>query len=146
MKKLLLASVLTCVSSVAFADPNTGCGLGSSMFKTQDSIVKQVLASTTNGTSGNQTFGITSGTSGCSAPTKFVFNDTMNEFVVANMDGLATDIANGHGEVINTLATMLQVKDTAAFIAVLQKNFNQIYISDTVTSAEVIDRIITIIG
>src|SRR6186713_935077 len=41
-----------------------GCGLGSMIFE-PDSGFTQVFAATTNGTSGNQTFGITSGTSNC---------------------------------------------------------------------------------
>ncbi len=146
MKKLLLASALALISSATFANSNTGCGLGTSLIKNQDSTIKQVLASTTNATFGNQTFGITSGTSACSQPAQFVSNDKLNEFVASNMDSLATDIANGHGEVVNTLATMLEVKDKAAFIATLQSNFNAIYTSDTVNSANVIDHIIAIVG
>lgn len=137
---------MTLLSSVAFAHPNSGCGLGSTLFQTQESTVKQVLASTTNATSGNQTFGITSGTSGCAQPAHFVSNKQLNEFVAGNMDAVATDIANGHGEVVNTLAALLEVQDKAAFIATLQSNFNAIYTSDTVSSADVIDHIAALVG
>jgi predicted nucleic-acid-binding Zn-ribbon protein len=143
---MLLACALTLASSVAFANNNTGCGLGSVVIKNQDSTFKQVIASTTNGTSGSQTFGITSGTSECAKPTNFVSNGQLNEFVASNMDGLATDIANGHGEIVNTLAVMMDVQDKAAFIAALQANFSEIYTSDTVNSANVIDRITAIVG
>src|SRR5690606_21045070 len=42
-----------------------GCGLGSKLFEGQRGVAPQVLAVTTNGTFGNQTFGISSGTLGC---------------------------------------------------------------------------------
>jgi len=42
-----------------------GCGLGSIAFGNDQTMFKQVLAATTNGTFGTQTFGITSGTSNC---------------------------------------------------------------------------------
>ena len=104
----------------------------------------QILAVTTNGTSGNQTFGITSGTSGCTKPAKLVSNDKATKFVEANMDALAMDISNGQGESINTLATLLKVEDKAVFTAKLQNNFEKIYTNTNVTSAEVIDNIMTV--
>ena len=58
MKKLLLSTIaVVALSSSAFANANTGCGLGSVLIKDQSTTVMQVLAATTNGTSGNQTFG-----------------------------------------------------------------------------------------
>ena len=57
-----------------------GCGLGSLIFDA-DSGWTQIFAATTNGTSGNQTFGITSGTSNCdTGPTK----QSAKNFVTAN--------------------------------------------------------------
>src|SRR5574340_447806 len=148
MKKFMLASTLAALSTTAFAGPsaNTGCGLGSMVMEKQDSVVTQVLAVTTNGTFGNQTFGITSGTLGCAKPAKIVSNDKVNVFVASNMDALATDIANGQGETFDTLAVMMEVEDKAAFVAKLQANFDKIYTADSVSSADVIDNIITIMG
>lgn len=60
MKKILISTLATLAlsSSVyAAANTNTGCGLGSLIIKDQSTVVMQVLAATTNGTSGNQTFG-----------------------------------------------------------------------------------------
>jgi len=56
-KAVLLASTLPIASAIA-APNNVGCGLGSTIFEGESGLVKQVLAVTTNGTSGNQTFGI----------------------------------------------------------------------------------------
>ena len=68
MKKLLAVSVLAAMPLAAMAagENNVGsCGWGSKVFDGQSGIAPQVLAATTNGTSGNQTFAITTGTSGC---------------------------------------------------------------------------------
>lgn len=147
MKKLLFICASLALSSSAFAvNANTGCGLGSTLIQNQDSVFKQVFAATTNGTSGNQTFGISSGTLGCARPASFASNDQLNEFVASNMDTLAADIANGHGEVIDAVAAMMQVTDKSQFVAKLQSNFNAIYTSEDVTSAQVIDHIATIVG
>jgi len=144
MKKLLLISSITALMTTsAFAD-NVGCGLGSQIIKDKNTVLMQILAVTTNGTSGNQTFGITSGTFGCAKPAKLVRNDKAIKFVEENMDALAMDISNGQGESIDTLATLLKVEDKATFTAKLQNNFESIYTNTDVTSAEVIDNIITV--
>ena len=145
MKKLLFIATATALMTTAsFANANTGCGLGNQVITNQDSVLMQVFAATTNGTSGNQTFGITSGTSGCAKPAKFVSNDRANEFVAGNMDALALDISNGQGEALDTLATLLNVSNPETFASVLQKNFNKIYTSEDVSSANVIDNIVAL--
>jgi hypothetical protein len=143
MKKLVtLALSLAAVS--AFAGPNTGCGLGNQVIEKQDSTVKQVLAITTNGSSGNQTFGITSGTSGCTQPANFVSLET-HEFVAQNMDALAQDIAKGEGEAIETLAKLMNAADHAAFASKLQANFNKVYTTANIDAATVLNNIATVI-
>jgi len=143
-KILSLTAITALLTTTAFAHPNTGCGLGSKMIKNQDSVLMQISAATTNGTSGNQTFGITSGTSGCAKPAKFVSNERTNEFVAGNMELLALDMSNGQGEALKTLATLLKVDDVEAFGKKLQNNFDKIYTSENVSSAEVIDNIIAL--
>ena len=145
MKKLLFIATTTALMTTAsFANANTGCGLGNQVITNQDSVLMQVFAATTNGTSGNQTFGITSGTSGCAKPAKFVSNDRANEFVAGNMDALALDISNGQGEALTTLATLLNISNPDTFASVLQSNFDKIYTSSKVSSADVIDNIVSL--
>jgi len=144
MKKLLIGSLAALAltsSAYAAANTNTGCGLGSIVIKDQSTVVMQVLAATTNGTSGNQTFGISSGTLNCDAPRRVASNDKLNRFVAENMDELALDISAGQGETLSTVAKLMNVEDTASFSAKLQKNFNNIYASQNVNSANVIDSI-----
>ncbi|MFK2823568.1 DUF3015 family protein [Arcobacter sp. YIC-80] len=142
MKKLLLSAIaVAALSSSAFSNQNTGCGLGSVLIKDQSTTVMQVLAATTNGTSGNQTFGITSGTLNCEEPASFASNDKLNQFVADNMDELALDISAGKGETLNTVAKLMNVQDSSAFSAKLKANFSNIYASQNVTSSSVIDSI-----
>lgn len=146
MKKVLLTTILALASTSALANENTGCGLGSQIFEQQDTIVTQVLAATTNGSYGNQTFGISSGTSGCTAPATFASNEKAKSFIANNMDSLALDIATGSGESIDTLAVLLDVEDKASFKTKLQNNFASIYSSSDVNAAHVIDTIAAVAG
>ncbi len=144
MKKILVSAMAALVltsSAYAAKNTNTGCGLGSILIKDQSTVVMQVLAATTNGTSGNQTFGITSGTSNCDKPSVIASNDKLNRFVSENMDELALDISAGQGETLSTVAALLNVKDASSFNAKLKANFANIYASENVSSAKVIDSI-----
>lgn len=143
MKKLIVSiAAVAALSSAAFAGVNsqTGCGLGSMIIKDDSSAILLALQATTNGTFGNQTFGITSGTSGCKK-TKFVMNERAEEFVASNMDQLAKEIAMGHGESVDTLAELLAADDKEAFASALQSNYNSIYTSQNVEMADVLDNI-----
>src|SRR5918995_5025350 len=89
---------------------STGCGLGTIVFEGQKGVAPQVLAVTTNGTSGNQTFGITSGTLGCTQegvvrpPTK------VRMLLMSSLDNLAVDMARADGETLDSLASLLSVE------------------------------------
>lgn len=149
MKKLvvivLAAFLVMTFAAASFAAPkeNVGCGLGYIVFKGKDGLLSQTCAATTNGTFGNQTFGITSGTSECEQYSTFTANEELNKFVSDNMDNLAMDIARGHGEYLNTLAVLLEVPETerASFYSQLQTHFSDIYTSDTITHLDVLNNI-----
>ena len=141
MKKILVSTIaaLTLSTSVmAEVNSQTGCGLGSKLIKNDSSAVILALQATTNGTLSNQAFGITLGTSGCKS-VDFVMNERAEEFVASYMDILAKEIALGHGESIDTLAELLEIKDTATFSASLQSNYNSIYTSKSLEIADVLD-------
>ena len=141
MKKIISLIAAIGLTTAVYANENTGCGLGSMIIKNQNSTMLQAIAATTNGTSGNQTFGITSGTSNCNKPNNFVSNDKLNKFVEDNMDELALDISAGKGETLETVAKLMNVENNSEFSAKLQANFSNIYSSQNVTSAKVIDSI-----
>lgn len=138
---LVVVAVLSLVSAAAAVDPkNTGCGLGSMVWEGQNGLVSQTFAATTNGTFGNQTFGITSGTSNCEQYQSLTMNKQLNIFVADNMDSLAKDIAKGQGEYLDTMAGLMELNQTQRpqFYALLQKNFSRIYSSPAVTPADVL--------
>jgi hypothetical protein len=115
-----------------------GCGLGSMVFENQPGGV-QILAATTNGTSGNQTFGITSGTSNCGAS---AFASGTKNFVDANREAVAKDISRGQGEAIGAITQINMCADSSAVGSALQKRFGQIFpsadVSSDVVTAEIL--------
>jgi hypothetical protein len=154
MKKMLLVVVAVTMSLMlvgsAFAKGAgygaAGCGLGSLVFQDQPGMV-QVLAATTNGTFGSQTFGITTGTSNCPAGMVNLSKDErLNSFVLANMDNLAKDIAMGKGETLDAFADLLKVPadKRAEFNAKLQANFAKVFPSEKVELAGVVDNAVSV--
>ena len=151
MKKLLFVVLLLTVAAPALAGQaatNTGCGLGTVLWGTEadGSVISQSLQATTNGTFGNQTFGITSGTSGCAQPDNLIKNDRLLAFTADNLDLLARDIAAGRGETLDTVAELLEVPkaERPAFNSALQGNFDKIFVTGTETAGVVLDRIAVI--
>lgn len=100
-----------------------GCGLGSLAFGDQKGMI-QVLAATTNGFFGTQTFGISSGTSNCQESSGHAGTKT---FIQGNREALAKDAARGSGETIKTLAALAGCKDEKAVGATLQKRFSKLF-------------------
>jgi hypothetical protein len=104
----LLATLALSVSASAASRGAAGCGLGNMLFKNEPGMV-QILAATTNGTSGNQTFGITSGTSGCAEGGLFAASRESEVYAEVNFRQLQSEIAAGQGEYLNSLAGLLGV-------------------------------------
>ena len=136
MKKFIAGAILVSSSTLAFAGNDlAGCGLGTAVvFPDANEWHEHVLAATTNGTSGNQTFGMTSGTLGCegaNGPLKLA-----QAFMEDNMDQLALDAAKGQGETLAALAEVIGVEaqDAAAFNRTMQSNFDSMFNADA-TSA-----------
>ncbi|UXD87810.1 DUF3015 domain-containing protein [Thalassolituus hydrocarboniclasticus] len=136
MKKFIAGAILVSSSTLAFAGNDlAGCGLGTAVvFPDANEWHEHVLAATTNGTSGNQTFGMTSGTLGCegaNGPLKLA-----QAFMEDNMDQLALDAAKGQGETLAALAEVIGVEaqDSAAFNRTMQSNFDSMFNADA-TSA-----------
>lgn len=141
MKKVVLSvAVASVLATSAFSAANAGCGLGYMLFGKEkaDDKVMQILAATTNGTSGNQTFGITSGTLGCNPNGVWASNEELNNFTSQNLEKLAADMARGNGETLDAFADLAGVADKPAFFAASQKSFNKIFTSENITAGEVL--------
>ena len=112
-----------------------GCGLGSVAFGDDNGKV-QIIAATTNGTSGSQTFGITSGTSNCN-PEDANVAANLNVYIEANRLALANDVSRGSGETVEGLSQVLGCKNPAALGGKLQKDYSRIFPSQTVGAEQV---------
>lgn len=118
-----------------------GCGLGSIVFGNDAGFV-QVFAATTNGTSGNQTFGISSGTSNCTAASGASASRAA-DYVIANRIQIETDAARGQGESIDALAT-LGGCDSKQLASSLQSGYGKIFeaeASNETVSSRVVEQL-----
>ncbi len=133
-KKALVLSVAVLFGMQAglamAANPDTGpgCGLGKLAWQNyphQKVIGIQTMEATTNGLMGNQTFGISSGTSGCTNDGKFWAEQKVNAFASLNFENLAQDMAQGQGEHLASLAMLMGIPaaQQPAFFAMTQEKY-----------------------
>lgn len=140
MKKLLLTSSLLLASSMSFAAKDAGCGVGSMIWEGKEGIIPNVLAATTNGIWGNQTFGMSTGTLGCdNSASKGAM--ALNKYLDSNLDKVALDMSRGEGEYLQGLATVMGVKaeDRSEFFTVSKTNFDRIFSSNELTRTDVVN-------
>jgi hypothetical protein len=149
---VVVSMAVVFVSPVAYAASgqaarNTGCGLGTMVWehKADDSSLYQSSQMSTNQTY-SQSIGIAMGTSQCTQPKAYVSNDRINSFVLANMDNLAKDIAQGRGESLDTFAELLNipVEQRAKFYQKLQANFAKVFTSEQIQLNDVVDNAVTV--
>jgi ketosteroid isomerase-like protein len=142
MKKLIAGALLMGASTLAFAQP--GCGVGAMIWKGQSGIAPHVLAATTNGTFGNQTLGMTTGTLGCQTNQSV---QSMAMYMDSNIDKVARDMSRGAGENLDTVAVLLGVEETDrdSFRKILQDNFATIFPSSDTTSGEAVEAIVALL-
>jgi hypothetical protein len=142
---LLAAALIFAPLSAAQADNDIGCGVGTEVFKGQAGPVQKILASWTNAIT-FQSVSITLGVLNCGS-----LNDTITasaqtrHFAAAHIDAIARDAAMGGGESLDTLATLLEIEDTAAFGQFAQANYDALFPTASVTSDELLvslDRLI----
>jgi hypothetical protein len=125
MKKILVILTML-VSSVSFAKMygEAGCGLGSIVMGKDGN---QVLGATTNGTSGSQTFGISSGTSNCIDDGAMKSAMAVPAFIEVNKIALAKDAARGEGETLAGLAQLMGC-NSKNLGTTLKSNYNKIFV------------------
>lgn len=144
MKKIILAGSIILASAASFAAANNvGCGLGTVVMGGQSGAAPQILAVTTNGTSGNQTFGISSGTLGCSQDGVVPTNKIAMSFIEGNQARLAREIATGQGDTVAGLASVLHVADAdvTTFSSVLKDNYGKIFVQADTSGVDVLSNI-----
>jgi hypothetical protein len=118
-------------------DNGPGCGLGKLAwmdYASQKQIAPQVMMATTNGTFGSQTFGISSGTSGCTNDGVIMKNKHVS-LTSATFEDLGQQMAQGHGEHLASLARLLGIReqDQPAFFALVQEKYTTLMESGRTT-------------
>ena len=139
---MLMAVAVTCLLVAALAggttDNGPGCGLGKLAWedsKHPKNIGPQIMMATTNGTFGSQTFGISSGTSGCTNDGTIFADQKVNMFASINFENLSQDMAQGRGEHLASLATLMGVpaEHQAEFFAMAQEQYTTLIKSGEAT-------------
>ncbi len=146
-KMLLLLIVLSFGINSAMAAKKYlagGCGLGTMLFK-ENTLLHQVLAATTNGSSGNQTFGMSTGTLGCEV-SDVKKRTAQTVFIQANKVALSNDVARGKGETLATLTQMYGCSNVNTVGPVLRKNYKEIFPNAKTPADQINTKISTILN
>src|SRR5689334_13955055 len=144
LKKKLVAVALVGLfplGAMAAGENNIGnCGWGSELFDGQRGLAPQVLGGITNMSTGNQTFGISSGTSGCTQDGVVKSNWKTAMFIDGNKEKLARDMSIGNGEALESLAKLMGVRDQdkPAFFLATKENFARIFASDNASTDQIL--------
>jgi hypothetical protein len=138
MKRTLLAAVVLTLAGAAHAGSqnDAGCGLGSMLFK-EEKPVHQILAATTNGSFGNQTFGITTGTLGCTSGGLLKTSKEREVFTASNFRAIEREAAAGKGEHLAALGTLSGYK-AEEFSAFAKANYEKLFPSEKTSPAELL--------
>jgi hypothetical protein len=126
--------------SVALAN-DAGCGLGGMLIKSNTKLA-QLGATLLNGTSGNQTFGISTGTLGCSASGLVKNDKQIQYFVEVNQEELTREMAQGRGEKVSTLAALngcMTAEQITAFNTKAQASFKTIVPAAKTTAVDFVN-------
>ncbi len=88
-----------------------------------------LLATIVNGTSGNATFGMTSGTNGCDTSGALTYSGESLLSMNGVLEEVAQDMATGDGEALTALSVSIGVEgtDRAHFNSVMHDNFAAIF-------------------
>ncbi|NNM51836.1 MAG: DUF3015 family protein [Pseudomonadales bacterium] len=135
-----IAALMSVMALPVLADSDTGCGAGTILWAGQSGVVPKVLAITTNGSFGNQTFGITTGTLGCSPNGVISSKVRLSMFTGSNLEHLAYDMSVGHGESLNTLADLMKIpaSEKAHFFATTQSHYGEIFAPEHQTAGQIL--------
>lgn len=127
--------------ALAAANPDTGpgCGPGKMLWaewREQKNIAPQVMMATTN-VSGGFGFAISSGTSGCTNDGVIMAEQKITVFASLNFENLSQEMAQGRGEHLASLATLLGIPQEhhPEFFAMTQEKYNTLVKSGEPTPA-----------
>ena len=99
------------LSAMAAGDNVGGCGWGSKVFNGKHGLMPNALAAIANSLFSINTFGMSSGTMGCSADGVVRSNWKTAMFIDGNKPKLAQDMSTGGGETLESLANLMGVQE-----------------------------------
>ena len=143
VSKIAGVVVLAALPSLGFAAAAGGpnCGWGNMLFKGNSGLGPHLGATLTNGTTGNATFGMSSGTNGCAVDGKLTYGGI--SLLAQVMDEFSEDVARGEGDALNAVALTLGIEeqDRASFARLTHDNFSTLFPNEDVTAVEVMTSI-----
>lgn len=151
MKKwtmLMMSGLLAGSLQAGTVRENCGCGLGTMALGDETGLLSHLAATFLNGISGNQTFGISSGTLDCEQAVTLVTVREVEAFIAGNMDHIAIEASVGEGAYLSALADLLKIEDAQKreqFFLSMQLNFDRVFATADVTAAEVTRSIVRLI-
>ncbi len=136
----MLVSLLFASSAFAAGYGAAGCGWGGKVIGKNNDQLAQLGATILNNVSTNQSWAITSGTSGCGKSGLVTAESEQTLFVANNYDSLVKQMAAGKGEDLATLAGLLGCAPDKAgqFGSFTQKNYRSILTSAEATPSEML--------
>jgi len=144
MKRVLIVTALLGASTAAMAEAPGGpsCGWGNMLMDGQSGLGAHIVASLTNGSTGNATLGMTTGTNGCSSNGTLTYGG--KSLMGAVMDEFGEDVARGDGEALTAVAVSMGIEeaDRPLFKQVMHENFATLFPSQDVTAEQVSDRVV----
>lgn len=148
-KRTLVTVALMASAGQVMAEAAGGnnCGWGQMLFEGKSGTPIHVLAITTNGSTGNNTFGVSSGTNGCSGRGVLAYGG--KEWMGAEMTFLnefIEDSAKGQGDALTAVAVNIGIsaEDRPAFAQAMHNNFDEIFTSESVTGEEIIANMVKV--
>ena len=132
MRFIAFVSALAMVPAMAHAGNYgaAGCGLGSVVMGKDGN---QLIAATINGTSGNQTLALTTGTLNCGSDGVVMKNKAAQHFAEANMQTLQRQAAAGGGEHLAAFAALngCSSAQTQQVFTTMQRQHAQVFNAGT---------------
>lgn len=149
MRKLAILGVLaglTALSTSARAETYgmAGCGLGSIIFKDNGTFM-QILAATFNGSFGNQTFAMSSGTLNCTSGGVVKAQREQAAFAEVNFQDLKRNMASGGGEFLTSFSSLLGCEDAVkpTFAKMTQEKYESILPTEATSPVQLVANVKT---
>lgn len=144
MKKFVMAAccVLALGSATAAyaGEKSGGCGIGKEIMAGKTGLGPNLVAAILNNILIPNTFFMSTGILGCDT-TKSVKNEQQGEtFVASNMDTLAVEMAQGNGDHLAALASILGVadQDKSAFFSLAKDQYEPLFSATGATPSDVL--------